>query len=92
MLAAFMATGLADPGMVTPATLPAHLATPYDGVTNRAAACSTCGLQRPARAKHCNICGGCGRPKGAPRAGQHVVPGRPAGLQRAEPSVPNRAC
>ena len=57
-LAAFLAASVSDPGFVTKGNVSHWLRTPYDDVTNKHKMCSTCGLQRPARAKHCNICGG----------------------------------
>lgn len=57
-LAAFVAASISDPGFVTKANVRHWLRTPYDDVTNRSKMCRTCSLQRPARAKHCSICGG----------------------------------
>ena len=56
-LAAFLAASVSDPGFVSKANVAHWLRTPYDDVTNKRKLCITCGLQRPARAKHCNVCG-----------------------------------
>lgn len=56
-LAFFLAASIGDPGFVTKSNLQHHLQTPYDDITNKRKICRTCDLQRPARAKHCNICG-----------------------------------
>ncbi len=57
-LAAFLAASVSDPGFVTKHNARLWLRIPYDDVTNRRKVCRTCDVQRPARAKHCRICGG----------------------------------
>lgn len=57
-LAAFTAASVSDPGFVTKANVVHYLRTPFDDITNKRKLCRTCSLQRPARAKHCSVCGG----------------------------------
>jgi hypothetical protein len=60
-VAAFCAASFSDPGLVTRATLAGHQAAyRHDGITCSAKQCRTCGWVRPARSKHCSICGGWG--------------------------------
>ncbi|KAK7744384.1 palmitoyltransferase swf1 [Diatrype stigma] len=51
----------ADPGTVTAASLPRQLAHyPYDyALFHPGQTCRTCGLPKPARSKHCGVCGRC---------------------------------
>ena len=60
-IASFCAGSFSDPGFVTDGNLRAHLAAyPYDNVTCFKKECWTCHRPRPARSKHCGICGGWG--------------------------------
>ncbi len=58
-LAFFLAASLADPGYITPHNAHAHQHLyPCDGALfEPGAECWTCGLEKPARSKHCNACG-----------------------------------
>lgn len=51
----------ADPGTVTAQTLARHLAQyPYDfALFHPGQTCRTCGVLKPARSKHCGVCGRC---------------------------------
>lgn len=57
-LALFVAACRSDPGTVTRANAAAHCALyPLDGAVWPAKDCETCGFARPARSKHCRVCG-----------------------------------
>jgi palmitoyltransferase len=56
----YAAACYADPGIITPVNAAAHAALyPTDGVLYRSKQCGTCRLPRPARSKHCRVCGRC---------------------------------
>lgn len=56
VLALFVAVSLSDPGVITAADLPAHLALyPPDGLLFEVKDCTTCARSKPARSKHCGI-------------------------------------
>lgn len=56
----FLMTSFIDPGTITDANVSEYLSMyPYDGVLYEEKTCSTCNVIRPARSKHCSICGRC---------------------------------
>lgn len=56
----FLITSFSDPGTITAANVSDYLSVyPYDGILYEEKTCSTCNLARPARSKHCSICGRC---------------------------------
>ncbi|KAI8474146.1 MAG: zf-DHHC-domain-containing protein [Monoraphidium minutum] len=57
---AFVAACTSDPGVITPANAAEYLAAyPPDGLLFDGRLCGTCGFARPARSKHCRVCGSC---------------------------------
>eukprot|EP00301_Raphidiophrys_heterophryoidea_P006754 c12699_g3_i1.p1 GENE.c12699_g3_i1~~c12699_g3_i1.p1 ORF type:complete len:403 (+),score=69.89 c12699_g3_i1:1241-2449(+) len=63
IISCFVTFGLAsftDPGVVTPENLrQLHTMFPVDGNLYQKKYCDTCGLDRPARSKHCRVCNRC---------------------------------
>jgi len=58
--ASFVIASVVDPGIVNKDTLPRYEQNyPYDGMLYYAKECRTCLVRRPARSKHCSICGHC---------------------------------
>ncbi|PRQ42050.1 putative protein S-acyltransferase [Rosa chinensis] len=56
----FLLTSLSDPGTVKSDNVSVYLsAYPYDNVIYSEKECSTCKILKPARSKHCSICGRC---------------------------------
>lgn len=56
----FLVTSYSDPGIITAANVSEYLSIyPYDGVLYEEKVCATCNIIRPARSKHCRICGRC---------------------------------
>ncbi|NXG77447.1 ZDHC4 palmitoyltransferase, partial [Baryphthengus martii] len=57
----FLLCSRADPGLITQANHAALVTIyAYDGVLfQRGTVCPTCGMEKPARSKHCGSCGGC---------------------------------
>ncbi|KAM0950664.1 putative protein S-acyltransferase [Dioscorea sansibarensis] len=56
----FLLTSFSDPGTVKADNAPQYLAAyPYDEVIYSEKECSTCKIPKPARSKHCGICGRC---------------------------------
>ncbi|XP_039146285.1 probable protein S-acyltransferase 17 [Dioscorea cayenensis subsp. rotundata] len=56
----FLLTSFSDPGTVKADNVPQYLAAyPYDEVIYSEKECSTCKIPKPARSKHCGICGRC---------------------------------
>lgn len=59
-LVSFISACLASPGIVTKQNLKDHLGVfKYDNVLFKPRDCGTCKFQKPARSKHCNVCGVC---------------------------------
>ena len=49
-----------DPGTITQETYPCFMHSPYDGTLFvKGKACTTCHVPKPARSKHCSLCGKC---------------------------------
>ena len=56
----FVLASVADPGIINKETLSRYSGNyPYDGMLYYAKDCRTCLVRRPARSKHCSICGHC---------------------------------
>ncbi|KAK4391816.1 putative protein S-acyltransferase 17 [Sesamum angolense] len=56
----FLLTSFSDPGVVNSANVSQYLsAYPYDNIIFSEKECSTCKIPKPARSKHCSICGRC---------------------------------
>ncbi|XP_062006332.1 probable protein S-acyltransferase 17 isoform X1 [Rosa rugosa] len=56
----FLLTSLSDPGTVKSDNVSVYIsAYPYDNVIYSEKECSTCKIPKPARSKHCSICGRC---------------------------------
>ena len=59
-LMTFVAASIVSPGVVTKQNLSDHINLfKYDGLLYKPADCSTCKIQKPARSKHCKVCGVC---------------------------------
>lgn len=59
-LMSFFASCLASPGIIKKSNLKDHLKLfKYDNILYKPTDCGTCKFQRPARSKHCSICGYC---------------------------------
>ncbi|KAL6051922.1 putative palmitoyltransferase zdhhc4 [Balamuthia mandrillaris] len=59
-LFSFIYCSFSDPGLITKTNLRLYREQfPFDNVLYHKRRCETCDIDRPPRAKHCNVCGGC---------------------------------